>query len=357
MKILYGVQGTGNGHITRARAMQSALAKAGIEVDWVFSGRDKDKFFDMDAFGDYKVFKGLSFATKSGKVDLIKTFAEASLGQMYIDIKTLDLKQYQLVVTDFEPVVAWAARKQGMPCIGIGHQYAFDHAIPKAANSFASDAIMKWFAPVTQGVGVHWHHFGQPILPPIIENDQHGFCDQNQTLVYLPFEKSEHVLNVLRQFEHAFVFHTSDIPEGRYGNVLVKGFSRDGFKESLHSTNGVICNAGFELASEALSLGRKIMVKPLKGQMEQSSNALALSTLGLGLSTSTIDTAAISKFISTAQTQQVNYPDVSALLATWLKNYPNISLDALVNDAWQGVNIPAYVQPAKPSKATLAIAS
>jgi uncharacterized protein (TIGR00661 family) len=66
MKILYGVQGTGNGHITRARAMQVALAAAGIEVDWVFSGRERSRFFDMQAFGDFKVFKGLSFATKAG---------------------------------------------------------------------------------------------------------------------------------------------------------------------------------------------------------------------------------------------------------------------------------------------------
>ena len=112
MKILFGVQGTGNGHITRARAMQVALAAAGIEVDWVFSGRERSRFFDMQAFGDFKVFKGLSFATKAGKVDMIKTFAEASLHQMYQDIRTLDLTRYQLVISDFEPVVAWAARKQ-----------------------------------------------------------------------------------------------------------------------------------------------------------------------------------------------------------------------------------------------------
>jgi len=174
MKILFGVQGTGNGHITRARAMQVALAAAGIEVDWVFSGRERSRFFDMQAFGDFKVFKGLSFATKAGKVDMIKTFAEASLHQMYQDIRTLDLTRYQLVISDFEPVVAWAARKQGIPCLGIGHQYAFDYPIPKAGNSFASDALMKWFAPVTLGIGVHWHHFGQTILPPIIDVDRHA---------------------------------------------------------------------------------------------------------------------------------------------------------------------------------------
>ncbi|TCS41372.1 MJ1255/VC2487 family glycosyltransferase [Reinekea marinisedimentorum] len=340
MKILYGVQGTGNGHITRARAMQAALSAAGIEVDWVFSGRDKDKFFDMEAFADYKVFKGLSFATRAGKVDLIKTFAEASLGQMYQDIRTLDLNRYDLVVTDFEPVVAWAARKTKTPCIGIGHQYAFEQDIPKADNTFASDAIMKWFAPVDLGIGVHWHHFGAPVLPPIIEKDGHSSSGKDRTLVYLPFEKSEKVLKVLRQFRHPFIYHCADIKPGQYGNVLVRGFSRSGFKDSLHSTDGVICNAGFELASEALSLGRKIMVKPLKGQMEQSSNALALTELGLGLATPRIDVAAVTRFLHTARSSQVNYSDVPALLAQWLLRYPQQSIDDLVAQAWQGVSFP-----------------
>jgi len=347
MKILYGVQGTGNGHITRARAMQAALAQAGIEVDWVFSGRERDKFFDMEAFGNFSVFKGLTFATKAGKVDLFKTFADASLRQMYSDIKTLDLTQYQLVVTDFEPVVAWAARKQGIPCLGIGHQYAFDHKIPKADNSFASDAIMKWFAPVTMGIGVHWHHFNQPILPPIIEKESQYSQPQSQTLVYLPFEKSQHVLSVLQQVAHPFIYHCGDIAPGQYGNVLVKGFSRDGFKASLHQSNGVICNAGFELASEALSLGRKILVKPLKGQMEQSSNALALQQLGFGMSTSKIDQKSIAHFLAKGSLRQVNFPNVPELLANWLKQYPHQPLESLVERAWQGVAVPSFGQVPK----------
>lgn len=341
MKVLYGVQGTGNGHITRARAMQKALAEAKIEVDWVFSGRESDRFFDMDEFGSYRVFKGLTFATKAGKIDLIKTFADASLRQMYQDITTLEMDNYDLVITDFEPVVAWAARKQGRPCLGIGHQYAFEHKIPKAENSIASDAIMKWFAPVTQGIGVHWHHFGQPILPPIIEADSHIGRGNNKTLVYLPFEKSKKVLAVLNRFEHPFIYHCADIEAGQYGNVLVKGFSRSGFQESLHATDGVICNAGFELASEALSLGRKLMVKPLKGQMEQASNALAITELNLGLSVPKINVKSIARYLSEAQLVQVNYPDVPSILATWLKNHSSQTLDSLVADAWNGVHLPS----------------
>lgn len=45
MKILYGVQGTGNGHVTRPRIMAKAFADLGVEVDWVFSGRRREDFF------------------------------------------------------------------------------------------------------------------------------------------------------------------------------------------------------------------------------------------------------------------------------------------------------------------------
>ena len=51
MKILYGVQGTGQGHISRARAMARVLDRHGVEVTWLFSGRDRGALFDMDLFG------------------------------------------------------------------------------------------------------------------------------------------------------------------------------------------------------------------------------------------------------------------------------------------------------------------
>ncbi len=47
MRILYGVQGTGNGHLSRARVVAKALAKHYIQVDYFFSGRQPEQFFDM----------------------------------------------------------------------------------------------------------------------------------------------------------------------------------------------------------------------------------------------------------------------------------------------------------------------
>lgn len=340
MKILYGVQGTGNGHLTRARAMQRALKDAGISVDWVFSGRDREAYFDMDMFGDFRCFKGLSFSVNAGQIDPIKTVTNASFRALLKDVGTLDISGYDLVISDFEPVVAWAAKLKKKPCIGIGHQYAFFHDIPKVKNAFASYAIMKWFAPVSFGIGLHWHHFGQAILPPIIE--QHiapKIETKKKALVYLPFEDGEDIIQTLNSLPFEFIFHSKDIVPGHYQNVEVKGFSVTGFQHSLHECDAVICNAGFELASECLNLGRKLLVKPVAGQVEQSSNALAIEQLNCGSVTDVIDAKSVCYFLTTAKSAKVNYPDVPKLITQWLLQYPDMPFDDLVQNAWSNVNI------------------
>ncbi len=130
MKIFYGVQGTGNGHITRARAIAQKFKGKDVQVDWLFTGRPKDQFFEMDDFGDYQWRAGLTFATSHGNIQYFKTALRNNLIEFIRDIRGLDLSGYDLVVTDFEPVTAWAAKLQGIKTVGIGHQYAFGHQIP-----------------------------------------------------------------------------------------------------------------------------------------------------------------------------------------------------------------------------------
>ena len=73
MKILYGVQGTGNGHISRAREMARAFSALGADVDFLFSGRPDNRYFDMDEFGEYQIRRGLTFVTENGEVSRWKT--------------------------------------------------------------------------------------------------------------------------------------------------------------------------------------------------------------------------------------------------------------------------------------------
>ena len=63
MKIFYGVQGTGNGHITRARIMAKELYADGHEIQFQFTGRAEDQYFDMKIFNDFQCREGLTFNT------------------------------------------------------------------------------------------------------------------------------------------------------------------------------------------------------------------------------------------------------------------------------------------------------
>ena len=340
MRIFYGVQGTGNGHITRARVMAKELDKAGIDVDFQFTGRPFDQYFDMEIFNGYQVKHGLTFSVNDGKVSYIKTGLDSKPITFIKEINQLDLTDYDLVITDFEPVTAWAAKLKGVPVLGLGHQYAFKHKIPKHGSDPLADLVMHYFAPVTHSVGLHWHHFGQPILPPIIEVHTTTDINKSKIVVYLPFEKTEAVIKLLTPFEH-FQFHiyTANVVASTVDHIQCKPLSREGFQDDLKDCAGIISNAGFELASESLQLGKKILVKPLNSQMEQISNAAALRQLGYGHTMDTLDAATIDHWLHNSHAVKVNYPNTAKLLVDWfLEGMPDMTTDYIEN-IWHSINV------------------
>jgi len=321
MKILYGVQGTGNGHITRARIMAKALAARGIEVDWLFSGRKADAFFDMEAFGDYRLVRGLTFHTTHGRIDYWRTLIENNLPQLFRDIRSLDTNAYDLVISDFEPVSAWAAKQQQKIVIGLSHQSAFLQAIPKAPSTMATRALMKYFAPSSIPVGLHWNHFNMPILPPLVEVSTHPITtDERVYLVYLPFAAIDDIVELLAEVTNARfnIFHPVIWPHELPAHITQQPLSRDGFLQHLHACEGVICSAGFELPSEALHLGKKLLVQPVTGQYEQISNALALEKLGYAEVVRILDSTLVSRWIEQPGRDPVEFPDVAEALAEWI---------------------------------------
>jgi len=342
MKILYGVQGTGNGHITRARAMSKAFAQhSSAKVDFLFSGRERNKYFDMEPFGDWSSFGGLTFKHKAGKISPRATLKDNRIKELFHDIRHLDAKDYDLIVTDFEPITAWAGKKAKKTVIGVGHQYAFHHDIPKKGDSWAADKIMQWFAPVTMGLGLHWHHFGAPILPPIADTSAGVHqVDPTKILVYLGFEDPAKVTEMLTPIQgyEFFYYGEFECPKSE-GNIHFRPLSRKGFQIDLASANGVICNAGFELASEALELGKKLLVKPLYGQMEQLSNAEALAQLGLGCVMESLHTDSVIAWLKNQPNVKIHYPNVAGEIVSWLLagNWNNESRLALCRSLWEQV--------------------
>ena len=121
MKILYAIQGTGNGHLSRARDIIPILQQKG-DLDILVSG------IQADVSLPYPVkytFKGLSFIFgKKGGVDLLATYKKSNLKQLFKEINSLPVEEYDLIINDFEPVSAWACKMKNKACIGLSHQSA-----------------------------------------------------------------------------------------------------------------------------------------------------------------------------------------------------------------------------------------
>jgi uncharacterized protein (TIGR00661 family) len=342
MKILYGVQATGNGHISRSREVIRQLKNMRHDVHVIFSGRDPSMLWEVEMFEPYDAFRGLTFISRRGKVKKIRTALQLNLFQFYRDILSYDTSGFDLVITDFEPVSARIARRNGIPSIGVGHQYAFLYDIPVSKADTFSMWVTRNFAPTDFSVGLHWHHFDKPILPPIIPvhlkaNSQ---TSHNKILVYLPFESLDDIKSLVKPITtHHFFIYCNTVGATDDGKIHLRPLSRDGFLNDLQDCNGIISNAGFELLSEALYLGKKILVKPLSGQMEQASNAFVISHLKLGMIMPKLSQNAVKKFLASPSIGPIRYPDVARIIAEWVEGGKWVDVEGLARSAWSQIRM------------------
>lgn len=346
MKILYGVQGTGNGHIARARAMANAFKSKNIAVDFLFSGRDQSSYFSMEDFGQYQTRHGLSFCTEKGKINRFKTAMQASPIRFRREISELDLSGYDVVLNDFEPITAWAAKEQDIPTIGISHQNAFRYRVPKKGANWFDNAMIEYFAPTEYHLGLHWYHFQQPVLPPIIHTPT-GVQEPKQTfiLVYLPFEDLDEVSSLLARFSnHQFIcYHPLVKHQYQQEHLTFMPPSFNHFQHHLHHCQGVIANGGFELPSEALTLGKKLLLKPLAGQFEQITNVATLESLGLASSMMWLDPTCTRIWLDERPAEKVIYPDVACAIADWVVQGEWHKIERIWSDLWEQVDFPDYI--------------
>lgn len=339
MKILYGIQATGNGHISRSRVMAKYFKENNVDVTYLFSGREQHKLFDMAIFGDYLYRRGLTFETQAGKINYLETILKNNMVKFAYDIFTLDVSDYDLIITDFEPVSAWAAKLAGKNTLAIGHQYAFGPNTPVAGDSFLARKIMQHFAPAHLSLGLHWSRFDSNVLPPIIDVELSKSENVGSIVVYLPFEDQQYVTDLLNEFpEFHFVQYAQNVENTHIGNVDLRKTCLEGFKHDLKRASGVICNSGFELNSECIHLGVPILTKPIKGQMEQESNALAIKQLGLGDVMQDLELSRIQQWLHHLPTiQEKKTPDVAKAIVNWLLTDNKLPIEDFSRTLWAKV--------------------
>src|SRR5690606_40330689 len=87
-----------------------------------------------------------------------KIFRENSLFQFLKSVKNLPLSEYDLIINDYEPVTAYAAKLQNKEIIGLSHQSAVLHKLaPKPVKNYRfSKFVLKKYAPVDTSLGFHF---------------------------------------------------------------------------------------------------------------------------------------------------------------------------------------------------------
>jgi uncharacterized protein (TIGR00661 family) len=284
VKILYAIQGTGNGHIARAEDIVPILRQH-ADLDLLVSGAQADIKLIYPV--KYKS-KGLSFYFgKSGGVDLIKTFKRNSSKEVYKEIKNFPVDKYDLVINDFEPITAWACLRKDVPCVSLSHQSALLSDQTPRPKSFdpVGEWILKNYAPAKKHVGFHFARFDKNIFTPVIRTRirETKVQDKGHYTVYLPAYDDKKLVPLLTKKTkvrwHVFSKHVKKTYH--VGKLSVYPVNNEEFTQSMASASGVLCGAGFETPAEALFLGKKLLVVPMKGQYEQHYNAAALKQMGV----------------------------------------------------------------------------
>jgi uncharacterized protein (TIGR00661 family) len=327
MKILYAIQGTGNGHISRARDIVPILATKG-ELDVLLSGTQANVEL---GFPIKYHFNGLSFSFgKKGGVDIVETYRKSNIRGLIREVRSLPILNYDLVISDFEPVSAWACLLKRKMSIGLSHQAAVLHEASPRPKKFdpVGKAVLKRYAPVTLSYGFHFQAYAEGILTPIIRQQVRNLrvCDEGHYTVYLPAFADLPILKKLSKFKHErwqiFSKHTKRAYQTE--NIIVQPIHNEAFLQSLATCRGILCGAGFETPAEAMFLGKKLMVIPMKGQYEQQCNAAALRAMGVPVMKNLKDKhhQKMEEWLASNSPQAIDYPNnTSALIDLIISNY------------------------------------
>lgn len=313
MKILYAIQGTGNGHLCRAREIVPLLQQHG-ELDILVSGTQADVSLDQPV--KYQMH-GMSFVFgKKGSVAHLETLKNMNIGRFIKDMKAVPLESYNLIINDFEPVTAWACKMKRIPTVGLSHQASFRSRLaPKPKSIDWADLVLKYYAPATHYLGFHFKKYDDFIYTPVIRSEIRNRVPQNHGhySVYLPAFADKYLISLLNAVPEVQWQVFSKHSHSNYvsGNVSIHTIDNSLFIESLVHCEGLLTGGGFEGPAEALFLGKKLLVAPMKYQYEQQCNAFALKQLGLpvlwGSDHHWLDT--IKKWVREPQEHHFEFPD------------------------------------------------
>lgn len=294
--ILYGVNGEGAGHSTRANEVLAHLVARGHQVHVASFDRGLRNL--QERFEVTEIY-GFRLAYVNNRVRYKRTIARnllsapqaaKSLSRLK---KLVDEWKIDLVITDFESLTCHVGHTKGLPVVSIDNQHCLTNAVVSYPKQYRRDAaaaklVTRLMTPRADAYLVI-SFFTAPIR-------------KRNTFLFPPLLRQQILSAKPTTGEHVVVYVTSPAPvlakllssvrgrfvaygfgrEGQEGNILYKKPSLEGFFDDLVSARAVVANAGFSLVSEALHLGKPYLAVPVSHQFEQIFNAYWLEKSGYG---------------------------------------------------------------------------
>lgn len=323
--ILYGVNGEGSGHSTRAKEVISHLQRVGHAVH--VSSFDRGLQNLSKDFEVTEIF-GWRLAYVNNQVRYRRTITQNLLGASKAAKSVSRLKKLahqwniDLVVTDFEPLTSHVGHRLHLPVISIDNQHCLTNAKVSYPAKYRRDAaaakmVVRLMVPranaylVTSFFNAEITRPRTFLFPPILREVvlRARPREEDYVLVYVtsPAPALARLLSAVRCRFIAYGFGR----DGQEGNILLKKPSLDGFLKDLVTARAVVANSGFSLVTEALHLGKPYLAVPVEHQFEQLFNAYWLEKSGYGAYWDELNKERIEAFL-------FNLPEYKKNLA----NYP-----------------------------------
>jgi len=283
MKIFYAIQGTGNGHLSRAEQLYPYLKEYG-QVDFFLSGSNAQlntpipiKYRSNGISMQYKTTGGLDYTS----------IAKSLSFKLYKEAKALPIDNYDLIINDFEFITSLSCALKRKKSIQFGHQASFQSKLTPRAKSInpVGNLVLAHFVKSTSYLGLHFESYDDRIYNPIIKDEivSANKVNDGHISVYLP----QYSIDFLTPFLHAesqfhFEVFTKQVTQVTNSkNITFFPINGDSFTQSLIRCYGIITAGGFETPAEAMYLNKKLLSIPILNHFEQECNAEAMKKLGV----------------------------------------------------------------------------
>jgi len=332
MKVLFGVQSEGNGHMTQALCVQEYLKTRNYEIGPAFVAKKKkglSKYF-TDSFETYE-YEGFDFVFgKDGEVIIWQTFLKGCIEMpklIYSFIKIcakLKKEKPNVIVNFYEPLVGLTALFfRDIKYISFGHQYAMEADIYPHIKGFLFQKFFLGIINVATSikakiVALSYYKFTDKefiVCPPILRKESYSKSNKPEdfVLVYLMNEDmvSQLVDNAaLHPDINIECFTKLTRKHQTISNVKLYNLDGQLFQEKMKLCSAVVCSGGFETSAEAILRHKPLLMVPLPNHFEQYANCNDAKLHGFCNFNSFIDLSLIPK-------SQINNDE-------WLLSYKDI---------------------------------